>query len=160
MRALYIFFFSTICFARNIDLAPRPADVPKEEFLIQPPDAPSSNMETFGRQLLLHNTNRAIVILKRNDPALGRKVTKIEDLAKVAPPPIEADNFKLTSGLQLDKGIAFSEVTFYSPTLRSEVNALHKNTTLQLKDGPVATTYTRDFNSRYNLMLVFSTKFE
>ena len=160
MRVLYTLFFLVAWSAKSTNLPPIPEPLPKQEFLIQPPDAPSFNMETFGRQLLLHNINRSVVILKRNDPALGRKVTNIEQLAKVAPPPIEADNFKLTTGLQVDKGVAFSEVTFYSPTFRSEVNALHKNTTLKLTDGPVSTTYTRQFNSRYNLMLVFSTTFE
>jgi hypothetical protein len=160
MRVLYIFLFSITCFAESLVLPPAPEPLPKQEFIIQPPNAPSSNIETFGRQLLLHNANRAVTILKRNDPALGRKVSKIEDLAKVAPPPIEADNFKLTTGLQLDKGIAFSEVTFYSPTFRSEVNALHKNTTLKLTEGAFSSTYTRQFDSRYNLMLVFSTTFE
>lgn len=160
MRALYISLFSITCFAQSVNLAPKPADTPKEEFLIQPPAAPSRDMSTLGRQALLHNTNRLIERLKRNDPSLGRKVTKIESLAKVAPPPIEADNFKFTTGLQVDKGIAYTEVLWYSPTMRSEVNLIHKNTTIRLSEGPVCTTYTRAFNSSYNISLVFSTVFE
>jgi hypothetical protein len=143
-----------------MDLPPIPAPLTNEPFFIQPPASPSPNMETLGRQMLLHNTNRAIERLKRNDPSLGRTITNIESLAKVSPPPIETDNFKLTTGLQVDKGIAFSEVTFYSPTVRSEVNAIHKNTTVKLTDGRFSSTYTRAFDSAYNLMLVFSTTFE
>jgi len=162
MRAHYILLFSTMCYAKNVTLAvpPAPLGTAETEFLIQPPAAPSSDMPTFGRQLLLHNSNRAIERLKRNDPSLGRTITKVESLASVAPPPVEADNFKLTTGLQLDKGIAYSEVFWYSPTMRSEVNVLHKNTTVKITDGPISTWYTREFNSKYNLMLVFSTTFE
>jgi hypothetical protein len=160
MRVFYTLFFLAASSINATELPPIPAPLDKEPFFIQPPDAPSSNMETLGRQLLLHNTNRAIERLKRNDPSLGRTITNVESLAKVAPPPIVVDNFKLTTGLQVDKGIAFSEVTFYSPTVRSEVNALHKNTTVKLTDGRFSSTYTREFDSRYNLMLVFSTTFE
>jgi hypothetical protein len=117
-------------------------------------------METLGRQILLHNTNRAIERLKRTEPYLGRTITNVESLAKVESGSVIAKDFKVTTGLQVDKGIAYSEAVWHSSTMRNEVNVIHKNTTVKLSDGPIATTYTRQFNSRYNLMLVFSTTFE
>ncbi len=153
IQVLYTFFYSIICFAENPVLE-------KTEFLIQPPPAPSSDMETLGRQLLFHNTNRAIERLKANEPKLGRTITKIEQQANIAPPPVEADNFKLSTGAKLDKGIAYTELFIYSPTIRSEVNLVHKNTTIKISDGPVCTTYTRAFNNSYNFSLVFSKTFE
>lgn len=117
-------------------------------------------MPTFGRQMLLHNGNRVIERLKKNEPSFGRTLDKVEKQANIAPPPVEAPNFKLTTGLQLDKGIAYSEVFWYSPALRSEINVLKKHTTFKLTEGPVSTTYSRAFNKSYNFNIVLSTAFE
>lgn len=160
MQLLYILLSLISYSVGAVELPKTPEPIAKEEFLIQPPPAPSNDMPTLGRQMLFHNGNRVIERLKKNDPSLGRTITKIESTANVAPPPIEADNFKLTTGMQLDKGVAYSEVFWYSPKLRSEVNVIKKNTTFKLIEGPVSTTYSRAFNNSFNLMLVLSKTFE
>lgn len=130
------------------------------DFLIQPPNAPSSDMQIFRRQLLFHNGNRIIERLKQNDASLNRAITVVEDSTKLAPPPITASNFKLTTGSQLDKGIFYTEIFWYSPTLRSELNVIKQNTTIRLSDGPISATYSTPFDKTYHFNLVFNTTFE
>lgn len=142
------FFISTLVGASSSD------------FLIQPPNAPSGDIYTFRRQLLFHNGNRILERLKQNDANLNRTITTIEDSAKLAPPPITASNFKLMTGTQLDKGIVYTEIFWYAPTLRSELNLIKQNTIIRLSEGPISATYSTPFNNTYHFNLVFNTTFE
>lgn len=130
------------------------------EAIIEPPPSPSSDVRTFGRQFVFHNADRLFERYKEYDKGFKKNVETIEKQANIAPEPVEADNFKLTSGLLLDKGLVYSEIFWYSPVLRSEVNLIKQNSTLILKEGIVSTIYSKPFEGPFNFNIAITTTFE
>ena len=130
------------------------------EPIITPPPSPSSDVRVFGRQFVFHNADRLFERYKEYDKGFKKNVETVEKQANITPEPIVADNFKLTTGLQLDKGLAYSEIFWYSPTIRSELNLIHKNNTITFREGPFSTTYVRPFEGSFHFNLAFTKQFE
>jgi len=105
--------------------------VARAQVLALPPN-PSRDLHTFQRQIIYFNANRALIKIQESN----RQIKLPEPLVRAAkdvstnysPDP----NFKYKFGVQLQKGLIYSEFYVLAPTIINRIDTINNKYSLQV----------------------------
>jgi hypothetical protein len=129
--------------------------------LIQVPPRPSNNLAVFKKQLILHNINRFIETAKQNN-VQTKQATGLIDFAKNTTTTIKPSAlFSAYLGMQLQKGIFYSNMTVDAYSINNNVDTLNKVYSASLGFKRWIFSYSVPFNLHsYNIVLAKSYSIE